>query len=585
VRDKTTWVHIDLNYAPLVEADAYQWLANEIIQELRRIHPSTDFDDIETIQKVYAVEVLRLRKGPLSVLDPTSTEYKTRWVDAITDMQRDRLLTAKSMIRFLCGERSKLPVIVLDNCDKRTRDEQLLMFQLAQWAQRELKSLIFLPIRDVTYDHHRSEPPLDTALKDLVFRIEPPQFAKVLQQRVKLALTEMTNSKASRTLSYDLPNGFRVEYPRSDQGMYLASILRSLYEYDRLIRRTITGLAGRDIRRAMEIFLEFCTSGHIGEHEIFMIRQSEGAHPLPYEVVVRVLLRMNRRFYEGDQSYIRNLFSCNPADPRPDMFCRLAMLTWLRSAWPVKGPTGVKGYHQVLKMIKELVPAGHDANVIRRELLYLIQSDCVLAEHQRTDRVDDDDLVCLAPAGAVHLDLTRNCDYLAACSEDTWYDEAPIAHTIAARIGTSSSEAHYSRATTMANANDFVSYLRQATTASFPCPSLFLKHPIIPEIEAIEESGRSVNRELHVQGVDLFVKNLPWGVDAPQLEIFFKRHVFVLSARVAKDNTTGRSKGWGIVRVRFGDENGAIQALHQQVLDGRRIFVRKWDPNAAARRE
>ena len=53
------------------------------------------------------------------------------------------------------------------------------MFQAAQWLQNTFKCLVILPLRDETYDNHRNEPPLDTALKDLVFRIEPPLFQHV----------------------------------------------------------------------------------------------------------------------------------------------------------------------------------------------------------------------------------------------------------------------------------------------------------------------------------------------------------------------------------------------------------------------
>ena len=58
----------------------------------------------------------------------------------------------------------------------------------------------------------------------------------------------------------------------------------------------------------MEIFLEFCTSGHIKEDQIFKIRRSEGKYTLPLYQVSRVLLRMNRRFYDGDASYIKISF-------------------------------------------------------------------------------------------------------------------------------------------------------------------------------------------------------------------------------------------------------------------------------------
>ena len=100
----------------------------------------------------------------------------------------------------------------------------------------------------------------------------------------------------------DLPNGYTVEYSKTDTSLYLMSILKSIFDHDKYVRRIIVGLSARNIRRAMEIFLEFCTSGHIKEDQIFKIRRSEGKYTLPLYQVSRVLLRMNRRFYDGDAS-------------------------------------------------------------------------------------------------------------------------------------------------------------------------------------------------------------------------------------------------------------------------------------------
>jgi hypothetical protein len=74
------------------------------------------------------------------------------------------------------------------------------------------------------------------------------------------------SAATAKTLSYVLPNGIRVQYPASDQAVYLASILRSLYEHDRFVRRIMTGLAGRDVRRPLEIFLDSCTSAERYRH-------------------------------------------------------------------------------------------------------------------------------------------------------------------------------------------------------------------------------------------------------------------------------------------------------------------------------
>ena len=44
---------------------------------------------------------------------------------------------------------------------------------------------------------------------------------------------------------------------------------------------------------------------------------------------------------------------------------------------------------------------------VHRELLYLLKAKCIIAEHLRVDQLDNDDLISLAPAGFVHIDLIK----------------------------------------------------------------------------------------------------------------------------------------------------------------------------------
>ncbi|MEX6220454.1 hypothetical protein AB6G21_07425 [Providencia hangzhouensis] len=84
------------------------------------------------------------------------------------------------------------------------------MFEVAQWLQNEFRVLIMLPLRDETYDNHRNRPPLDTAIKDMVFKIEPPMFQEVLLSRVQLILNKM-GAKSNNKIQYDLGNGISVD--------------------------------------------------------------------------------------------------------------------------------------------------------------------------------------------------------------------------------------------------------------------------------------------------------------------------------------------------------------------------------------
>ncbi len=453
----TSWLRVDMNEAPLETSMIYDWICDQMILEFKKANSEIDFDDLDNLMKLYSVEINRFQKGVGRLLE--SKEYNVELYKEITKLQSDKKQTVKSYLRYLCAEKGKLGILVLDNCDKRVRDEQLLMFQAAQWIQHEFRCLIFLPLRDITYDNHRHEPPLDTALKDLVFRIEPPGFQEVLVARIKLALKEMQEkSKDAKTLEYKLPNSIRVTFPANKLAYFLTSILKSLFVHDNYLRWMIVGLAGRDIRKAMEIFLDFCKSGHITEDEILKICQAEGQYSIPFHIVSRVLMRMNRRFYNSDYSYVKNIFYSNPDDPQPFHFSRVAILKWLYSKHKMKGAINQLGYHKVSGLKSDLFLLGLNDEVVDRELLYLLQSRCIIAEHLRIDHLENDDLISLAPAGFVHLDLIESEDYLSAISEDISISDQKLANSISESIG--DRRRQYSLQTILTNSKLLADYLQ-----------------------------------------------------------------------------------------------------------------------------
>jgi hypothetical protein len=479
-----------MNGSPIGEDMLQAWVVDEIIRGLRSSHPNENLSEHETLLKVFGAEIRNLRQGPLKHISAGSPKYEEVIADELLKLMGNRTSHARGLARFLCAERGKLLVLVLDNCDKGDLQEQLTVFQIVRWVQSWLKCLVFLPIRDVTYHAHRNRPPLDTVIKDFIFRIESPPFGKVLRERIRMALAQAVTVYGGEALSYTLESGFRVVYPPTEVGFYLACIYRSLYEHDRLLRRMLIGLAGRNIRKAMEIFLAFCKSGHIGAKQYLHIRACKGDYSLPYKVVTRVLLRLNRRFYNGDESHLKNLFQCDPGDPRPDHFVRLAILRWLADRFNDKGPTGVKAFHRTERLIADLLPFGHDPRRIRAELQYLVEGMCVLTEHQRTDNVADEDLICLSPAGFAHLDLVSNFDYLAACAEDAWVSDHNLAQRVADRIGRHGPAGHYARETTRANAGEFIKYLVEDAEEEIARPEGYLSEVepgVYAEITSIEQ--------------------------------------------------------------------------------------------------
>ena len=496
----TVWCRVNMNAAPVTPSEIYTWLRREIIDGCRSSQPEYDFDDYDILRRLYSVEIERFKKGVGTLYSSQPEVFNVKLAEHIQGVQRDEGVVANAYVRFTCAERGKLLVIILDNCDKKTRDEQLLMFEAAQWLQKEFRCLVILPLRDETYDNHRDHPPLDTALKDLVFRIEPPMFQHVLIRRMQLALKALSHGKEK--LRFSLPNGITVEYPKSDQAYYLTSIVKTLFEHDRFARRLIIGLAGRNIRRALEIFLEFCKSGYIGEDQIYKIRLSEGKYSIPLHQVANVLLRMNRRFYDSDHSYIKNIFASNRDDVFPAYFCRYMILQWLRTNFKTSGTQGLKGYYPKREVKQALMPYGLEPDVLDREFNYLLAAHCVIAEHLRIDSVDDDDLVRLGPAGFAHLDLVGNLSYLAAVAEDTNFSDRLQAERVAQRIRNIKSHSHLN--TALDNGSELVEFLSSVQKNLVPPNGSYLQDDLLDRLTNITDAREVLIRVSKAQSHD------PW---------------------------------------------------------------------------
>jgi hypothetical protein len=349
------------------------------------------------------------------------------------------------------------------------------MFQVAKYIQNEIRCLVILPLRHETFENHRNEPPLDTALKDLVFRIEPPPFQEVLKKRLGLVLSEAKQIGPKR-LSYHAGRK-TIELPAHKLERFLHAMMGALFDHKQYGRKIIVGLAGWNIRKAFEIFLEFARSGYIRENDIFWQQASNSQVPnLSQGVVAKVLFRTSRRYYDGNESYVKNLFQIDPAAPAPLQFLRYWILAWLRSKAIEQGPSGFKGYHRQGDLVHDLIAIGADEEAVRLECRYLAKAGCILPEHLRPESIDDSDLISITAAGHVHLELAhQDINYLAACAEDTWVEDHSLAERVRNRIAMQPYWKALSWSNTLESAADFCRYLENIQ-GRVGAKALFLAH-------------------------------------------------------------------------------------------------------------
>lgn len=76
----------------------------------------------------------------------------------------------------------------------------------------------------------------------------------------------------------------------------------------------------------------------------------------------------------------------------------------------------------------------------------------------------------------------------------------------------------------------------------------------------------------------IYVGNLPWAVTNEDLEHAVSQYAQVISARVATDRETGRSRGFGFVEVPDEQASAVIDGLNGSEWEGRALTVNEARP-------
>jgi RNA recognition motif-containing protein len=111
--------------------------------------------------------------------------------------------------------------------------------------------------------------------------------------------------------------------------------------------------------------------------------------------------------------------------------------------------------------------------------------------------------------------------------------------------------------------------------------SLFDKTTIRPDANAGDRERRCAT-EVQVMGRKLYVGNLPYEVGETELQELFARAGSVESAKVMRDQMTGRARGFGFVEMSTDEEaQHAIDSLNGTQVGGRNLTVNEARPQAA----
>jgi hypothetical protein len=406
------WAFVDFNTGPADLRTAQTWLCQTFLRSFAEENPGFDIYAADTLEQIFAIDLNR-QKGIYDSLHKISPEKAAlRRIDDLAAWKEDPQKLVFGLCRYFGGIKREIVAVVMDNVDRRNLNDQLDAFQLALWFMKESRAFVILQLRDETYERFKNQPPLDTFRSGIGFHISPPRFIHVVKRRLDLSLDFLVE-QTEDTLSYTLPNGMRLSYPNTRVGEFLKVLYLDIFHNKKNISRVLQGLAGADVRKALDMFVAILTSGHLSEAAITSQAQGAGSIVIPEYTVLKILMRTEYRFFSDDSGFVKNIFGFEQEWENPNNFLLIEMLFFLTTHRHVRGQIGLEGYFSVDHIADIMELQGFVRGDVHAACNYLVKNTLIEADHMNVDRVTFDDSVRISAAGFIHLRiLSERLEYL-----------------------------------------------------------------------------------------------------------------------------------------------------------------------------
>lgn len=412
LKENNYWAFIDFNGSPPSLKNSESWLCDQFIASFIRENVNIDLFTPEILKGVFSRKI-QSQKASYEMLKSISPEEEIRQrAKDFSDWQSNSLTFAEGIANYVVGIKRKNLVVVMDNVDKMELQNQLDAFQLSLWFMKLSKGFIVLQMRDETYERYKNQPPLDTFRAGITFHIAPPRFIDVVKRRLELGI-EFLAYHADEKQEFVLDNGVKVQMPKGELGNFLFKLYSIIFGSRNNVARILEALAGRDVRKALEMFVSIVTSGHLSTSAIMSNVRGAATIPISEYHIIRILMRGDYRFFSDNNHTISNIFHYDNGWLRPDNFLLSEILYFLCMNRKRRGELGLEGYFSVARICDEVQKFGYDRDDIIKATNFLLSNQLIVSDNFSHTQISVDNCVKIQAAGFIHLRiLCERLEYL-----------------------------------------------------------------------------------------------------------------------------------------------------------------------------
>jgi hypothetical protein len=424
LKKNAVWCVVDFNRAPSSIDNIEDYICEKFLENAENLQ--FDPHSLEGLNRVFAVEINRLQKGPLAALTDEAEREKMLSTELLR-LSADKRMFALRLGRYVSGNANRPLIIAFDNVDRRESGQQLHIFQAAQWFRSETKAFALLTLRDVTFERFKNEPPLDAFAQISNFYIRPPRFALVLQKRLRLAIN--VGLKDLEIVEQASSSGMRFKYSKDQLGTFLQTVYDSLFGGEQQVGRIVDALAERDLREALGMFARMLSSGHFNADRVIKIGVG-GKPDIKHDMLIKILMRADYRIYSDEAGFVRDIFASPTNRFSGNIFLTVEILGFF--AQTQGGSDRAGGYRILEELLSDMAGMGFEEDEVREQVHNLISHKLLAYDGEDTEVPTDGDLIKITPSGFIHLrSLPHFIEYISSAALHMPFDDHAVARRIA----------------------------------------------------------------------------------------------------------------------------------------------------------
>ena len=405
LKQKTMWAFLNFNAEYKDASELRAATSQGFIDSFCELN-GIDLSELETLEKLFSSELAAFDRGPARLLrNGDNQRYNHERYLKFQELSENPEKVVAAISRRYTGERGRGIVVVFDNVDKRSRDVQLAIFEVAQWFKDLTRALVIVNMRDTTFEAHRDERPLDAFINAVNFYIRSPRFALMIKKRLEIVMDNInSDSDLSKLQKFTLESGAQVTYNSSRVGEFLLSIYATLFDKRGAnIGAALESLAARNARSALGMFADLIASPHVPTNQIGSAAAARPVAHIEEDRIIRALMRGRYRLFNNKLRYVRNILAPPPQSVRPSNFIYADILEYLIRNRKVKIDYTIEGYASGRTIINRMGQLGYDEEDAFKALVSLSEWNLVEPESLLSDAVTLDDPIQVHASGFIHM--------------------------------------------------------------------------------------------------------------------------------------------------------------------------------------